>query len=99
MSYQRFVTEDRRLAILRILSEDTDYTVNDSILSTVLTTFGHDVPRDTLRADLAWLAEQELVTVDPIRDGRIYVARLSGRGLDVAQGRAVVPGVKRPRPE
>lgn len=93
---QTIQREDRRLVILRYLSEDDDYSLNDSMLDKCLAGIGHGVSRDVLRSDLAWLAEQGLVTADEV--GAILVATLTARGDDVAKGRAVVPGVARPRP-
>lgn len=90
--------EDRRLVILRTLSEDIDYALNTSILQTVLASYGHGVSRDVVDADVQWLAEAGLVTVDTLAGGRVIVATLTGRGLDVAAGRARHPGVCRPRP-
>lgn len=93
---QTIQREDRRLVILRYLSEDDDYSLNDSMLDKCLAGIGHGVSRDVLRADLAWLAEQGLLTTEEV--GTIVVATLTGRGDDVAKGRAVVPGIARPRP-
>ena len=47
-----------------------------------------------MRAELAWLAEQDLLKVEQL--DRLQVATLTGRGQDVATGAATVPGVKRP---
>jgi len=49
-----------------------------------------------LRADLAWLAEQGLVTIEEV--ATVMIATVTRRGGDVAFGRAVVPGVRRPEP-
>lgn len=96
MSYAKLVSEDRRLVILRLLDESQGYTANEYLLTEALGGFGHAVSHDRVRSDLDWLAEQELVHVtDP---GQVYVASLTGRGRDVAQGRARVNGVKRPAP-
>ncbi|MEZ5648640.1 MAG: ArsR family transcriptional regulator [Alphaproteobacteria bacterium] len=89
--------EDRRLVILRFLEGAAKYALNDSLLQTALETLGHIVSRDTVRSDIAWLAEQGLVTVDHSLI-EVHVARLTARGKDVATGRADVPGVKRPGP-
>lgn len=95
--YARHVTEDRRLVILRILSDVPGYSSNSSILASVLAdAWGHSVPRDQLHTDLAWLAEQGLLEVEPVAS--VHRAILTARGLDVAAGRATVPGVKRPGP-
>lgn len=89
---------DRRLAILRFLHEDPDYRLNDSLLASALEAIGHGASRDVLRTDLAWLMEQGLVTVEEVMRS-LHVATLTERGADVATGRAVVPGVKRPSPK
>lgn len=89
------LTEDRRLTILRVLLESTQYTANEFIVQTMLKNFAHMVSVDRLHTDLAWLQEQELITVRVTANVRI--ATLTVRGADVAQGLTVVPGVKRPR--
>lgn len=93
---QTIQREARRLVILQFLSEDDDYSINDSTLDMCLAGIGHGVSRDVLHTDLAWLAEQGLATLEEVDS--ILVATLTTRGDDVAKGRAVVPGVARPRP-
>lgn len=99
MAYRDFITEDRRLAELRFLAEDNDYSLNDSVMQTALEQIGHSVSREVIWADFAYLEELGLIRVDKPLDGRVTVARLTPRGEDVARGRATVPGVKKPRPE
>ncbi|EQB9053855.1 ArsR family transcriptional regulator, partial [Vibrio cholerae] len=60
-----------------------------------LDAYGHKISRDVVRTHLFWLQEQGLVSLRDVGDCQI--ARLTGRGEDVATGQAVVPGVKRPR--
>lgn len=99
MSYKQFVAEDRRLVILRLLDEDPGGSHNHAVLQQALKGWGHTVSRDVVKGDLAWLAEQGLVTVSMIGDGDAYhVATLTDRGADVASGATIVPGVKRARP-
>lgn len=88
------LTEDRRLVILRSLL-DCNSEANESILQDCLDAYGHNVSRDLVRGLIDWLAEQNLVTVESLRG--FYVVTLTGRGQDVAEGRARVSGVKRPR--
>ena len=95
MSFNELLSQDRRLVILRFLNEDADRTLNTSILQDALDQIGHGCSRDCVETECAWLAEQGLVSVD--RVGPVTVVRLTGRGQDVAEGRATVPGVKRPR--
>jgi len=96
MSFKNLLTEDRRLVALRFLAEDPCYHLNTAVLYTALDAYGHSVSRDQVETDCAWLAEQGLVTLEAV--GPVRVVTLTARGLDAAQGRAVVPGVKRPSP-
>lgn len=93
-SFKQHMAEDRRLTILRILQESGAYTANHFLLSDALDSFGHKVSFDQLRTDLAWLQEQGVVKVKILED--VHIATLTQRGQDVAQGRAIVPGIKRP---
>ena len=88
--------EDVRLVTLRLLAEASGYRANESLLSALLREWGHVVSRDRLRAQLAWLGEQGLVTLDEI--GGVMIATLTERGQDAATGAATVPGVRRPGP-
>lgn len=89
--------EDRRLVLLNLLAESDGYEAGHYLLLQALPAFGHACSEDALLTDLGWLAEQGLLSTSQV--GGMTVARLSGRGADVAQGRVRVPGVKRPRPE
>lgn len=93
--YADFLRADQRLVILRILSEVPQYRSNSSVIHSLLGQFGHHPSRDQVRADLAWLAEMGLVSLDDI--GSVLVVTLGERGADVAAGRATVPGVSKPR--
>jgi len=95
-SFERLMNEDRRLVILRLLAEDPGYQLNVYVLRPALQAMGHTVSHDKVATDLAWLAEQGLVTVSKASD--VTVGKLTARGADVASGAATVPGVKRPEP-
>ncbi|ABQ21471.1 MULTISPECIES: VpaChn25_0724 family phage protein [Vibrio] len=95
MSFKELLTEDQRLVILRSLHEMHGYEANESIIDSCLDAYGHKISRDVVRTHLFWLQEQGLVSLRDVGDCQI--ARLTGRGEDVATGQAVVPGVKRPR--
>lgn len=96
MSFQHVISEDIRLVILRALEQVDGYTLNESILHTVVETFGHKCGRDCIRTHIAWLREQGLVTIEEVAG--YFVPTLTLRGADVATGRASCPGVKRPSP-
>lgn len=90
------VEADRRLVILRCLNEDPGYSLNESVLESMLDALGHNVSRDRIRTDLGWLREQGLVEINEVVN--VQVAKVTCRGIDVATGKATVPGIKRPRP-
>ncbi|MCC3804114.1 ArsR family transcriptional regulator [Vibrio parahaemolyticus] len=95
MSFKELLTEDQRLVILRSLHEMHGYEANESIIDSCLDAYGHKISRDAVRTHLFWLQEQGLVALREMAG--CQVARLTGRGEDVATGQAQVPGVKRPR--
>lgn len=92
--FAAFLAEDRRLVILRVLAELPAYRTNSYLLQTLLRQWGHEPSADQVKGDLAWLQEQQLVTVEVVES--VHIATLTARGADVAAGRATVPGVKRP---
>ncbi|MGY8829670.1 MAG: VpaChn25_0724 family phage protein [Pseudomonadales bacterium] len=94
--YSEFLSQDRRLVILRILAEMPTYRANSSVLHSVLQEWGHEPSRDQVKGELRWLEEQQLITVDDLGEGAVLLAKLTERGLDVQAGRARVDGVKRP---
>ena len=95
MSFAEYLRKDVRLVALRVLSETPGFRANSSVLFNLLDQFGHAVTRDQVKTELRWLAEQGLVELDEA--GSVLVAKLTERGQDVAEGRAVVDGVARPR--
>lgn len=96
LQFRQLLTEDMRLVMLRSIVDD-GYSLNESLLQSVLEIYGHHVSRDRVRTELRWLEEQGLVTIEDVTG--ILVAKLTGRGTDAACGRVRVDGVKRPRPK
>lgn len=96
MNYEEVLTQDRRLVLLKALEGAAAYRANAYLLRTFCDHFGHTVSSDRIEQDVAWLHEQGLVKRE-VSDG-VTIATLTPRGLDVAQGRTVVPGVKKPAP-
>lgn len=96
MSYAQIVTEDIRRKLLEVLEQDPDFSHNEGILQHALAMVGHHISGDRLRSELAWLAEQGLVSVKNVAG--VQVAKLTNRGEDVALKRTTVPGVARGRP-
>lgn len=95
-SFRQKQIEDRRLLILQVLEKDPDYRINEHVIRGALDLYGHGISLDALHGELAWLDEQGLVTLATV--GPVQVARLTARGEDAALGRAVIPGIARPRP-
>lgn len=96
MNFAEFQTQDRRLVLLRALQAAVQYRANAFLLRRFCESLGHTVGADRIKQDLAWLAEQELISVEEVQS--VTVATLTERGLDVATGRVEAPGVARPQP-
>lgn len=97
MSFHKTLTEDRRLSLLLMLAETPGYRANAFLLrDAIAEVYGHDASIDQVKTDVAWLAEQGLVS--QTITGEVVMAALTARGVDAAAGRATVPGVKRPMP-
>lgn len=92
--FAQHLRNDRRLVLLRLLAEMPAYRANSSVLYVALEKFGHASSRDLVKTELLWLQEQALLSVEEM--GPVLVATATERGLDVACGRAIVPGVARP---
>lgn len=95
--YREHAAKDARLVILKELSTQTDYRLNETILAGVLDAFGH-------RQSQAWLREQlrELEKLDAVNiteAGSVLVAAITRNGLEHVQNRAVIDGIARPSPE
>ena len=96
MNYAEHHSKHVRIAILRVLDAAPGCRANSSILHSALDDLGLTCTRDQVKGELAWLAEQRLVT--NAETGALVVATITERGADVAAGRTVVPGVQRPSP-
>lgn len=81
-----------RRMLLEALEREPGYTAPDLLLQSALESHGMVVGIDRIRTELAWLAEQGLT------EHHANAAVLTSRGLDVALGRADVPGVQRRPP-
>lgn len=99
-SVRRHIEEYRRLVILKVLLVSPTYCVSEDVLADVLADAGVGASFDRVRADLAWLEEQGLVTIKSNDEdfGAGNPVKLTRRGVDVARGLAIVPGIARPNP-
>lgn len=97
MSYSAVVAADIRLRLLQLLAAAPEYAQPESALGDSLgNDYGHRLASDRLTIETAWLDDAGLATRLPV--GKTCIVTLTPRGLDVAKGRAEVPGVARPRP-
>lgn len=80
---------DRRLVILRLLSEQDGYALSANMLTKAVRQLRHSVYDDTIAADLVMLEQHALLHRDEERHGAktIVVATLTKLGLEVANGR------------
>lgn len=88
--------EYRRAILLRFLSEDADYAMDTALLKAALKSVGHGVPLRQVNEDAAWLEERGLAACQNLESA--LLVRITQRGLDVAAGDEIVPGIKRPGP-
>lgn len=95
MSLATMLAEQRRLSVLMALTEDDDRRLGEGVLRRWVAAQVDHVDRDQFRADLGWLAETGLVTLEkpPVENAGIpWMARLTELGERVAGGRRF-PGV------
>lgn len=95
-SFREALAEDRRCAILRLLVE-AEGEANESVLRSALAMLGHsrELTKDNVRNDLRFLEERGLVTLNWYED-KVVVAKISRRGVECAEGKVRVEGVKKP---
>ena len=101
MSLTTVLMEDRRLVILRTLSEVPGYNLNEGILRTSLRAIGHpEETKDLVRADLQFLESHGLIRIEriPMPSGELWVCHLLNEGQEVADGRAHA-GIARRKPQ
>lgn len=96
MNFSDALAEDRRLAILKLLIE-AQGKANESVLRTGLGMLGHtaELTHENVRKDIDFLKERGCVNAEWFAD-TVVVAIITKRGVDVAEGRARIDGVKRP---
>lgn len=94
--YKDLVAQDRRLVLLQALNESPDYALRETVLVRLLAGERLAIGTDALRAELRWLADRGLVDIEFHDD--VQAARITVRGIDVANGHVLVDGIARPRP-
>ena len=90
MSLTRVLAEDRRLVILRTLSEVPGYRLNEDVIRQAVTAIGHsEASKDFIRQDLRFLEEHDLVRREDMAlpSGTLWIITLTTAGGEVARGR------------
>lgn len=97
MTIDRLIREEARLVILRAIGEQTNETLNSSILEQVLAQYGIFKPRAWVHGEMSWLAEMGAIT--SIDAGSVKVGRLTELGRRHLDRHTAIEGVKRPSRE
>lgn len=95
--YQEYLAADARLVILHELHRQADGRLNETIVATVLDTFGYHRSREWVRTQMRKLEEVGAVRVAAA--GTVLVATITRAGVDHVERRAFVDGVAKPSPE
>lgn len=94
MSFENYLTKDRRLVILQFLSETPDRKLNDRLLTKLIATKGHDVSNNVVRNDVRYLADIGAVVRTNVE--AMVIAEITQTGEDHVAGRTILDGVERP---
>lgn len=97
MDYPEFVTQDARLTILKELSRQNSGSLNETILTAVLDSFGHRRSREWVRTQLRKM--EELGAVRCVETGSVLIATINRAGTDHCERRSYIEGIARPSPE
>jgi hypothetical protein len=92
--FNEHLARDARLVILKELSRQTDNRLNESLLQSVLETFGHRRSREWVRQQLRFLADLNAISISEA--GTVLVAELRRAGLEHVERRSILEGVARP---
>lgn len=92
--FDSYLTEDARLVILRALAGEVNASLNETILTKVLDTFGHRRSREWVRTQIMKL--HELGAVKVTQAGSVAIASLTQAGLDHVERRSPIAGIAVP---
>lgn len=100
MNFDELLRENRRLTILRLLMKAPGYEANHIVMQTALEGIGLPASEEQVIADLRWLEGLGLLRLEKVEGESmcVWIAALTNPGADVARGRVVVPGIRRPLP-
>lgn len=93
-TFKTLQEEDQRFLILLSLVY-MGFDGNENMIKTALDAYGHRVSSREVEAHLTWLSQHGLVELSTIAD--LTKAKLTQRGQDVAEGREIIEGIRRPK--
>lgn len=97
MKYQEKLREAWRLQLLKLLNSLPSYKAGQYFLYECMTSGEIPPPSaDQVETELHWLSDQGYVELSAVAN--MQEAKITQRGIDIAEGRAIVPGVARVRP-
>lgn len=96
MNFDEYLARDARLIILRGLAAETDGTMNETLLTMLLRTFGHNRSRDYVRTQIRKM--EELGAVRVTEAGSVLIASITRTGIDHVERRSIIEGIDRPSP-
>lgn len=94
MDYNQHITARRRLSILETLYNVPTVTMHEVDLKRTLADSKQAVDTETLRDDLRWLHQRNLILAT--QPGGVWFATLTGKGDDARQGLIIEDGLARP---
>lgn len=92
--YAKIMREEARLIILRALAEQTNESLNSSMLEPVLMRFGITQERAWIHQQIEYLRTMDAVTV--VEAGSVQIATLTDFGRRHIDRHVAIEGVKRP---
>lgn len=97
MSYQDKMREAWRLELLKLLNSLPSYKAGQYFLYECMTSGELPPPSaDQVETELHWLKDQGYVDLTAVAN--MQEAKITQRGIDIAKGLAIAPGVARVRP-
>lgn len=97
MSFLDKMREAWRLELLKLLNSLPSYKAGQYFLYQCMTTGEIPPPSaDQVETEMHWLSDQGYVELTAV--GQMQEAKITQRGIDIAEGRSIVPGVARVRP-
>lgn len=94
MSMDHLIRQEARLIILRAIAQQTDETLNSSLLVEELKTFGISRPRAWVHQEMEYLREMGALTVREA--STVVIGTLTEQGRRHLDREIIIEGVKRP---